>query len=83
MRHVDNMREGHAGAPSLIVAYGYMTEGFFVLLQRRQVSKRFMSWNRMTGPLCAYYWCLIVCNISIAPVAMVQKGARERGRNAV
>src|SRR5438132_752210 len=48
-------------ATGLIVAYGYVMEGFFGWYSGNGY-EHFMIWNRMHGPYAPYYWTLILCN---------------------
>ena len=64
MRHIQNMAKVML-ATGLIVAYGYMMEGFFGWYSGN-LYERFMIYNRMTGPYGWVYWLLILCNV-LAP----------------
>ena len=64
MRHIQNMAKVML-ATGLIVAYGYLMEGFFGWYSGN-LYERFMIYNRMTGPYAWSYWLLIVCNV-LAP----------------
>jgi molybdopterin-containing oxidoreductase family membrane subunit len=48
----------------LIVAYGYLTEGFIAWYSADKFEV-FVPLNRMTGPYAPTYWALILCNIVI------------------
>ncbi len=62
-RHVDACAKLMLGT-GLIVAYGYLMEGFMAWYSGNQY-ERFMYWNRMTGPYGWSYAMLIACNIAI------------------
>jgi Ni/Fe-hydrogenase subunit HybB-like protein len=63
MRHLENMAKIML-ATGLIVAYGYMVEGFMSYYSA-DTFERYMSLNRMFGPYHIPYWALITCNIII------------------
>jgi Ni/Fe-hydrogenase subunit HybB-like protein len=63
MRHLDNMAKVML-ATGLIVAYGYMIEGFMAFYSGNQFD-RYITTYRMTGPYKYCYWSLILCNILI------------------
>src|SRR6202022_1912701 len=48
----------------LIVAYGYLIEGF-IAWYSADTFERFVPFNRTTGPYAPFYWALILCNIVI------------------
>ena len=51
-------------ATGLMVAYGYIMEGFMAWFSGNRFDQ-FMMWNRMTGPYAFTFWLLILCNIVI------------------
>jgi molybdopterin-containing oxidoreductase family membrane subunit len=61
MRHLQNMAKVML-ATGLIVAYGYFFEAFMAWYSG-DVFEMFQFKNRATGPLGAFYWMLITCNI--------------------
>ncbi len=63
MRHLQNMAKVML-ATGLIVAYGYMMEGFMAWYSGNPYEK-FMIWNRMTGSYAPLYWGLILFNIAL------------------
>jgi Ni/Fe-hydrogenase subunit HybB-like protein len=63
LRHLQNMAKVML-CTGLIVAYGYMTEGFMSWYGGNKY-EGFMMWNRMTGPYAPFYWSLIACNVVI------------------
>jgi molybdopterin-containing oxidoreductase family membrane subunit len=62
-RHLDNMGKVMLAA-GMIVAYGYVMEGFMAWYSGNQYEK-FMMLNRLQGPYWISYWALIACNILI------------------
>jgi Ni/Fe-hydrogenase subunit HybB-like protein len=73
-KHLDNMAKVML-ATGLMVAYGYLIEGFtsFYSDERYEI---FMTRNRMMGPYAPVYWTLIACNV-IAPQALWLKKVRQ------
>jgi molybdopterin-containing oxidoreductase family membrane subunit len=63
MRHLDNMAKVLL-TTGLIVAYGYLMEGFFAWYSANEY-ERFMMVNRMIGPYAPMFWALMVCNVVI------------------
>jgi molybdopterin-containing oxidoreductase family membrane subunit len=63
MRHLDNMAKVLL-TTGLIVAYGYLMEGFFAWYSANEY-ERFMMVNRMTGPYAPMFWALMVCNVLV------------------
>ena len=72
-RHLENMAKVML-ATGLIVAYGYLMEGFMSWYSVDQY-ERYMAMNRWTGPYAPAYWALILINIVI-PQALWFKRAR-------
>jgi Ni/Fe-hydrogenase subunit HybB-like protein len=63
MRHLQNMAKVML-ATGLIVAYGYMMEGFMSWYSAGEY-ERYMMLNRIKGPYGPAYWALILTNILI------------------
>jgi len=62
-RHLDNMAKVML-ATGLIVAYGYLVEGFMIWYNGN-VYEMSMLLDRMTGAYAPAYWLLITCNVVI------------------
>jgi molybdopterin-containing oxidoreductase family membrane subunit len=63
MRHLDNMAKVLL-TTGLIVAYGYLMEGFFAWYSANPY-EGYMMLNRMTGPYAPMFWALMVCNVIV------------------
>jgi Ni/Fe-hydrogenase subunit HybB-like protein len=63
MRHLQNMAKVML-VTGLIVAYGYLTEGFIAWYSADRY-ELFVPFNRMTGPYWWTYFALIACNVVI------------------
>jgi len=63
MRHLQNMAKVML-LTGLIVAYGYLTEGFIAWYSADKF-EFYVPFNRMTGTYAPAYWALILCNIVI------------------
>jgi Ni/Fe-hydrogenase subunit HybB-like protein len=63
MRHLQNMAKVML-LTGLIVAYGYLTEGFIAWYSADKF-EFYVPFNRMTGAYAPVYWSLITCNIII------------------
>jgi molybdopterin-containing oxidoreductase family membrane subunit len=63
MRHLDNMAKVLL-TTGLIVAYGYLMEGFFAWYSANEY-EAYMMVNRMTGPYAPMFWALMVCNVVV------------------
>src|SRR2546423_536154 len=74
MRHLHNMAKIML-ATGLIVAYGYMMEGFIAWYSGNQY-EMFMVLNRMRGPYAPLYWSLITCNV-VLPQLLWIRGVRN------
>jgi molybdopterin-containing oxidoreductase family membrane subunit len=74
MRHLDNMGKVML-ATGLIVAYGYLMEGFMAWYSGSNY-EWFMLVNRLQGPYAAAYWGLLASNIVI-PQLLWWKKARN------
>jgi len=66
-RHLQNMAKVML-ATGLIVAYGYMMEGFMSWYSGNRF-EMYTSVNRLTGPYAPAYWALMLCNV-IVPQAL-------------
>ncbi len=66
-RHLDYMGRVML-ATGLIVAYGYLMEGFMAWYSG-STYEAYMMYNRFVGPYAPMYWCLILCNV-LAPQAL-------------
>ena len=74
LRHIEAAAKVMLGT-GLIVAYGYLMEGFFSWYSGDKYES-FMYWNRITGPYAFTYALLILCNILI-PQALWSKKVRH------
>jgi Ni/Fe-hydrogenase subunit HybB-like protein len=61
LKHLQNMAKIML-ATGLIVAYGYMIEGFMGWFSGNRF-EAFSQWNRLTGPYAHYFWALMLCNV--------------------
>jgi hypothetical protein len=61
-RHLDNMAKVML-ATGLLVAYGYLTEGFTAWYSGDPYDQ-FWLWNRSFGPYQPLFWALLVCNVA-------------------
>ena len=73
-RHINNMANIML-ATGLIVAYGYIIEGFMSWFSGDRFDQ-FMMRNRMAGPYDFTFWLLIACNIVI-PQALWSRRVRR------
>jgi molybdopterin-containing oxidoreductase family membrane subunit len=73
-KHLENMAKVML-ATGLLVAYGYMIEGFTSWYSAENY-EMFMSKNRLVGPYAVMYWALLACNI-LAPQVLWFKRARQ------
>jgi len=71
MRHLDYMARVTL-ATGLIVAYGYMMEGFMAWYSGSPYEE-YMMLNRFGGPYASMYWALIVCNVVIPQLFWFQR----------
>ncbi len=62
-RHLDNMAKVML-ASGLIVAYGYLMEGFMSWYSGNEF-EQYMMLNRLFGPYAVWYWMLLACNLVI------------------
>jgi Ni/Fe-hydrogenase subunit HybB-like protein len=74
MRHLNNMAKVML-LTGLIVAYGYMTEGFIAWYSADKY-EGFVPLNRLFGPYWFAYWALLFCNV-VAPQVLWLKRVRE------
>ena len=65
-RHLENCAKFML-ATGLIVAYGYIIEGFIAWYGGNPYEIN-MFWNRMTGVYAPFYWGLIFCNIGFVNI---------------
>jgi molybdopterin-containing oxidoreductase family membrane subunit len=63
MRHLDNMAKVLL-TTGLIVAYGYLMEGFFAWYSASPY-EGYMMLNRMGGPYAPMFWALMACNVIV------------------
>jgi Ni/Fe-hydrogenase subunit HybB-like protein len=59
-------------ATGLLVAYGYMCEGF-IAWYSANTYERFMMLNRFHGPYAFYYWSLITCNVIVPQLLWIRR----------
>jgi Ni/Fe-hydrogenase subunit HybB-like protein len=71
MRHIRNCCKVML-ATGLIVAYGYLMEGFFSWYSGNTFEE-FMMKNRMFGPYGFMYWLLILCNVLVPSILWWKK----------
>jgi Ni/Fe-hydrogenase subunit HybB-like protein len=69
-RHLQNSAKVML-ATGLIVAYGYLIEGFMGWYGGDRYA--FTLWNRLHGPYAVPYWMLLICNIFIPQVLWIRK----------
>jgi Ni/Fe-hydrogenase subunit HybB-like protein len=67
MRHLQAMAKVLL-ATGLIVAYGYMMEGFMAWYSGN-IFEQYMQLNRLFGPYAPLYWSLMLCNV-VVPQAL-------------
>jgi Ni/Fe-hydrogenase subunit HybB-like protein len=77
IRHLDIMAKVMLGT-GLIVAYGYLIEGFLAFYSGDQY-EIYMMTNRFKGPYAPLYWMLISCNIIIPQLLWSKKVRRNVG----
>ena len=77
IRHLDIMAKVML-ATGLIVAYGYLIEGFLAFYSGDQY-EIFMMKNRFHGPYAPLYWMLISCNIIIPQLLWSKRVRRNVG----
>jgi len=70
-RHLENSAKVML-ATGLIVAYGYIIEGFMGWYSGNRYDA-FTLWNRLHGPYAFFYYMLIFCNIVIPQVLWIRK----------
>ncbi len=66
LRHLQNMAKILL-ATGMIVAYGYMIEGFMAWYSGNPFEE-FLQLNRMFGPYGPFYWGLLLCNVLVPQV---------------
>jgi molybdopterin-containing oxidoreductase family membrane subunit len=75
MRHINNMAKVML-VTGLIVAYGYIVEGFSGWYSGSEY-ERYMLLNRFIGPYAPYYYALIACNVLIPQMLWFRKVRRN------
>jgi molybdopterin-containing oxidoreductase family membrane subunit len=65
-------------ATGLVVAYGYMMEGFMAWYSGN-LFEQFMMMNRFFGPYAVMYWALILCNVVVPQLLWFQKVRSSAG----
>lgn len=68
-RHLDNMAKVML-ASGLVVAYGYLMEGFMAWYGGNEF-EQYMMLNRLFGPYAFWYWVLLACNLAIPQVLWI------------
>jgi len=63
LRHLDNAAKMLI-ASGMLVAYGYMAEGFYAWYSGSPF-ERFTMWTRMFGPYAASFWVMLACNVGV------------------
>ena len=63
MRHLQAMAKVLL-ATGLMVAYGYLMEGFMAWYSGNRFESYMMA-NRLFGPYAPLFWCLLLCNIGV------------------
>jgi Ni/Fe-hydrogenase subunit HybB-like protein len=71
MRHLQAMAKVLLGT-GLIVAYGYMMEGFMAWYSGN-IYEQYMQLNRLFGPYAALYWSLMLCNVVVPQALWFQR----------
>jgi molybdopterin-containing oxidoreductase family membrane subunit len=74
MRHLQNMAKVML-VTGLIVAYGYLMEGFISWYSGNEF-EQFIVVNRAMGPYALFYWALLLCNV-IVPQALWSERVRS------
>jgi len=74
-RHLDNMAKVML-ASGLIVAYGYLMEGFFSWYSP-SLYERFVMTNRFSGPYAPIFWGLLLFNIIIPQALWLRRIRRN------
>jgi Ni/Fe-hydrogenase subunit HybB-like protein len=71
MRHLQAMAKVLL-ATGLIVAYGYLMEGFMAWYSGNRFESDMMA-NRMFGPYAPLFWGLLLCNVLVPQVLWLQR----------
>jgi molybdopterin-containing oxidoreductase family membrane subunit len=71
-KHLDNMAKVML-ATGLVVAYGYLMEGFTAWYSGSEIEIFVLLKNRMGGPYRFFYWMLITCNVIIPQILWMKK----------
>jgi molybdopterin-containing oxidoreductase family membrane subunit len=74
LRHLQNMAKVML-VTGLIVAYGYLMEGFISWYSGNEF-EQFIVVNRAMGPYALFYWALLLCNV-IVPQALWSERVRS------
>lgn len=75
MRHLNTMSKVML-TTGLIVAYGYLIEGFMGWYSGSEY-ERYMLLNRFIGPYAPYYYALLACNVLIPQVLWFRSARRN------
>jgi molybdopterin-containing oxidoreductase family membrane subunit len=71
LRHLKNMAEVML-ASGLIVAYGYLMEGFMAWYSGSPY-ERYMMLNRVLGPYAAMFWALLLFNVLVPQILWLKR----------
>src|SRR5256886_2492880 len=71
MRHLQAMAKVLL-ATGLIVAYGYLMEGFMAWYSGNRFESDMMA-NRLFGPYAPLFWALLLCNVLVPQVLWLQR----------
>jgi Ni/Fe-hydrogenase subunit HybB-like protein len=71
MRHLQAMAKVLL-ATGLIVAYGYLMEGFMAWYSGNRFESSMMA-NRLFGPYAPLFWALLLCNVLVPQVLWLQR----------
>lgn len=71
VRHLNNMAKVML-LTGLIVAYGYLLEGFTAWYSGNEY-EHFLFWNRFHGPYAPMYYALLACNVVIPQLLWFEK----------
>jgi Ni/Fe-hydrogenase subunit HybB-like protein len=71
MRHLQAMAKVLL-ATGLIVAYGYLMEGFMAWYSGNRFESYMMA-NRLFGPYAPLFWALLLCNVLVPQVLWLQR----------
>ncbi len=71
MRHLQAMAKVML-ATGLMVAYGYLMEGFMAWYSGNQYESAMMA-NRLFGPYAPLFWSLLLCNVMVPQLLWLQR----------